>query len=78
MEGKNYVFVKERAQLWEILKVGRNNTAGWATATGRILDSENDYLTTFEDFMIIPIKHLENGGRSERYSGGERSSTSET
>ena len=36
------------------------------------------YLTTFGDFMIIPIKHLENGGRSERHSGGVSSSTSET
>lgn len=41
-------------------------------------DSDSDYLTTLGDFMIIPIKHLENGGRSERHSGGPSSSTSDT
>lgn len=39
---------------------------------------KRDYLTTFGDFIIIPIKHLENGGRAERPSGGVSSLVSET
>lgn len=40
--------------------------------------TRKDYLTICGDLSIIPIKHLENGGRAERPSGGVSSSASDT
>lgn len=39
---------------------------------------EPGYLVTSGDFIIIPTKHLENGGRSARTSGGVSSSVLDT